>query len=125
VTGEATPVVCTGRTTSQPPSITSTPPATVQVTSHGAPLLPEAEAEQLSLEPNVSAVSLPTLSYQDWPPHWQSLTQRTSTNIVLVPAEACRVTTPLNALAWSVYLQLHPHQQLVQFFLGGITEGLV
>jgi len=40
VTGEANPVVCTGCTTSQPPSNTSTPPVTVKVTSHGTPILP-------------------------------------------------------------------------------------
>jgi len=40
VTGETTPVVRTGCTTSQPPSVTSTPPVTVQITSHRAPLPP-------------------------------------------------------------------------------------
>jgi len=40
VTGEANPVVCTGCTTSQPPSITSTSPVTAQVTSHVTPVFP-------------------------------------------------------------------------------------
>jgi len=38
LTGEATPVVYTGHTTSQPPPITSKPPVTVQVASHGRAL---------------------------------------------------------------------------------------
>jgi len=78
--------------------------------------------EQLSLEPDVSVVSTDTLNYQDWLSCWKSLTQHMSANIVLVSPEACRVTTPLKASAWSVYLQSHPHQELVLFFLSGITE---
>ena len=71
----------------------------------------------------MTAVPMSTLNYQDWLPHWQSLTKHTSTNIVLVPPEACRVKTPLKAPAWSIYLRTYPHQELVQFFLRGITEG--
>ena len=83
----------------------------------------EAEAEQLSLEPDMTAVPMSAINYQDWLPQWKSLTQCTSTNIVLVPPEACRVTTPLKVPAWSIYLRTYPHQELVQFFLRGITEG--
>ena len=42
---------------------------------------------------------------------------------MLVPPEARLVTTPLKALAWSIYLQTYPDQELVQFFLKGITQG--
>jgi len=43
--------------------------------------------------------------------------------MVLVPPEACLVTTPLKAPEWFIYLQTHPDQELVQFFLKGIKQG--
>ena len=42
---------------------------------------------------------------------------------MLVLPEARLVITPLKAPAWSIYLQTHPDQELVQFFLKGITQG--
>ena len=42
---------------------------------------------------------------------------------MLVLPEARLVITPLKAPAWSIYLQTHRDQELVQFFLKGITQG--
>ena len=81
------------------------------------------EAEQLPWELATPYVILPDCDYQLWLPQWQRLTQDTSTNIVLVPPEACRISTPLNASAWSIYLWTYPYQELAHFFLKGITNG--
>ena len=33
------------------------------------------------------------------------------------------ITTPLNAKNWALILSTHPNQELVQFFITGISEG--
>ena len=69
------------------------------------------------------AVTLLDLDYQHWLPQWQKLSQNSLPNRVLVPPEACRISTPLNTYAWCIYLQSYPYQELAQFFLEGISEG--
>ena len=41
----------------------------------------------------------------------------------LVPPQACKITTPLEVLAWRMLLISRPHRDLVHFFLMGITHG--
>ena len=71
----------------------------------------------------MSAATSPNLKYQHWLPQWQRLSWNVLNSMVLVPPEACRISTPLNASASSIYLWTYPYQELVQFFLKGITEG--
>ena len=69
-----------------------------------SPINIEGDAEQLPLESDTPAVTWPDHDYQLWLPQWHRLTQDPSTNMVLVPHEACRISTPLKASAWSIYL---------------------
>ena len=87
------------------------------------PINIEGDAEQLPLESDTPAVTWPDHDYQLWLPQWHRLTQDPSTNMVLVPLEACRISTPLKASVWSIYLWTYPYQELAQFFLTGITKG--
>ena len=69
---------------------------------------------------------LTTLSgfdYRQWLPQWQRVSCNTPSNAMLLPPEACKISTPLNVSAWSIYLWTHPHQDLAQFYVKGITEG--
>jgi len=60
--------------------------------------------------------------YQEWVPAWNAhLSDSPST--VKVPHEATAVTTPLKAENWASLLATHPNQELVQFFINGITRG--
>ena len=40
-----------------------------------------------------------------------------------VCASACKIHTPLKFKSWQYYLQTHPNQDLVHFFLDGISQG--
>ena len=42
---------------------------------------------------------------------------------VKVPHESMAVTTPLKVENWASLLATHPNQELVQFFISGISEG--
>ena len=68
---------------------------------------------------------LTTLSgfdYRQWLPQWQRVSCNTPSNAMLLPPKACKISTPLNVSAWSIYLWTHPHQDLAQFYVKGITE---
>ena len=43
--------------------------------------------------------------------------------VVVVPANAARVSTPLNPAAWQVMLQHRPNRDLVSRFMSRITQG--
>ena len=62
------------------------------------------------------------LGYTDWVVEWTSQ-YTTSPDVVIVPANAARVSTPLNPAAWQVMLQHHPNRDLVTLFIAGITQG--
>ena len=40
-----------------------------------------------------------------------------------VPPLACQIHTPLNLQSWQYHLSRHPNQQLVKYFLEGISSG--
>ena len=42
---------------------------------------------------------------------------------IALPNEFTKITTPLNAKAWSHFLQFHPDQDYAQYLLTGITQG--
>ena len=60
--------------------------------------------------------------YQEWVPAWNALLADLPVD-VKVPHEATAITTPLNSKNWARLLSSHPNQELVQFFITGISEG--
>ena len=64
----------------------------------------------------------PTPQYQTWLQVWGKHMEGASTS-VLVPASARSIQTPLILSNWSQALQTHPNQELVKFFLTGISHG--
>ena len=60
--------------------------------------------------------------YITWLPEWSHLIASCPTR-VHVPQEACVINTPLSLTAWKSLLTEHPHQELVQFFTTGISNG--
>ena len=63
-------------------------------------------------------------SYDDWLPQWKRhLSTMQMPDPPLIPHSAQFVHTPLNAKSWQVYLQSHPNQDLVNYFLDGLTAG--
>ena len=62
------------------------------------------------------------LDYTDWVVEWTSQ-YTASPDVVIVPANAARVSTPLNPATWQVMLQHHPNRDLVALFISGITQG--
>ena len=68
-------------------------------------------------------ITLSGFDYRQWLPQWQRVSCNTPSNAMLLPSEACKISTPLNVSAWSIYLWTHPHQDLAQFYVKGITEG--
>ena len=97
------------------------------------------------MDPNLSSsfCSLPTLPYcccadvelidpigdfQDilpdtkWLEKWQKI-PAASTAAPKIPPSACVISTPLSPRAWTDMLASHSNQQLVCFFLDGISNG--
>ena len=60
-----------------------------------------------------------TSDYTQWLQQWQKPFPLS----IHVPSEACKIVTPLQPIAWSQYLATHPDQNLVTFFIDGITRG--
>ena len=60
--------------------------------------------------------------YQEWVPTWTTHLSDSAVT-VKVPAEATSVTTPLISRNWALLLSSHPNQELVQFFINGISQG--
>ena len=58
----------------------------------------------------------------DWLNKWMTHTANSPTT-PLVPLQACQIATPLIASAWRTLLIAHPHRELINFFLSGITHG--
>ena len=46
-----------------------------------------------------------------------------SPSTIHVPPQARLITTPLSSSAWEYLLAEHPHQELVRFFISGISNG--
>ena len=67
-------------------------------------------------------MTTPSSNYNTWLPEWLQVTQSSPTRIH-VPQEACEVTTPLSLVAWKSLLAQHPHQDLVQYFTTGVSNG--
>ena len=62
------------------------------------------------------------MSYELWLPEWESHLTGTPPH-QMIPQSAKNICTPLVQNNWCQYLHQHPNQQLVQFFLKGISEG--
>ena len=60
--------------------------------------------------------------YKEWVPAWKVHLAGSPAD-VRVSHEVTAITTPLNAMNWASLLSTHPNQELVQFFLTGISEG--
>ena len=61
-------------------------------------------------------------SYPEWLQQWQDrIASRLDFN--KIPAQATHVQTPLILTVWRHNLQHHPHQDLVEYFLQGISTG--
>ena len=61
--------------------------------------------------------------HKEWVPGWNAHLAGSSSD-VRVPQEATAITTLLNAMNWASLLSTHPNQELVQFLLTGISEGI-
>ena len=75
--------------------------------------------------PIADPATLPAVSssnYITWLSEWSNLIASCPTRID-VPQEACVINTPLSLTAWKSLLTEHPHQELVQFFTTGISNG--
>ena len=59
--------------------------------------------------------------YKEWIPAWNTHLSDSPVD-VRVPQEARVITTPLIAKNWALLLSTYPNQELVQFFLTGISE---
>jgi len=69
-----------------------------------------------------SLCPFPSHPYVKWLPTWTTHMTGVS-NHIHVPLDATSVTTPLAPSNWQVLLTEHPNQQLVKFFITGITNG--
>jgi len=58
-----------------------------------------------------------------WLEKWEKITAAPTIVIPKIPPSACVISTPLLLPAWTHLLAGHPNQQLVQFFLDGISNG--
>ena len=75
--------------------------------------------------PKADLATLSTVSssnYNTWLPEWLHLIASCPTR-VHVPQETCVINTPLSLSARKSLLTKHPHQELVQFFTTGISNG--
>ena len=71
---------------------------------------------------NDSTITSTPLSYEDWLPLWtQHLTD--TPEVSAVPPSACEINTPLNTQNWHKCLCRHPNQELVSYFLKGLSAG--
>ena len=61
-------------------------------------------------------------SYDQWLPNWFDHLISGS-HPGAIPMEARHITTPLNKATWQHHLQDYPFQELVKFFLEGISNG--
>lgn len=74
------------------------------------------EAELMSTEDReCTSIS----NYTPWLQQWQKQFSLS----VHIPLEACKIVTPLQAAMWNHYLIRHPNQDLITFFISGITQG--
>ena len=62
------------------------------------------------------------LTYKDWLPLWKEHLTNTP-EVPVIPQSACKINTPLNTQNWHQYLFGHPNQELVSYFLEGISAG--
>ena len=80
------------------------------------------ETEFSSAALNDSTITSTPLSYEDWLPLWtQHLTD--TPEVSAVPPSACEINTPLNTQNWHKCLCRHPNQELVSYFLKGLSAG--
>ena len=71
---------------------------------------------------NDSTITSTPLSYEDWLPLWtQHLTD--TPEVSAVPPSACEINTPLNTQNWHKCLCRHPNQELVSYYLKGLSAG--
>jgi len=61
-------------------------------------------------------------SYKLWLSEWENHLSKVPDS-QLVPPSASAINTPIVQSSWDHYLQQHPNQKLVQYFLQGITKG--
>ena len=71
---------------------------------------------------NDSTVTSNPVFYKDWLPLWKENSINT-TEASVVSRSACKINTPLNTQNWYQYLFRHPNQELVSYFLKGISAG--
>ena len=71
---------------------------------------------------STSKQSSPFSSYEEWLMLWKDHVVDTP-NPSILPSSAQLITTPLNVWNWHHYLQAHPNQELVQYFITGLTVG--
>ena len=69
-----------------------------------------------------STDSAPPLNYSKWLQDWIALNKPSPTTVT-VPQEARHISTPLLPQEWKHLLENYPNQDLVTFFLQGLTEG--
>jgi len=69
-----------------------------------------------------SALHNTSLAYGQWLPQWTTHLKDVP-SVPRVCASACKIHTPLKFKSWQYYLQTHPNQDLVHFFLDGISQG--
>ena len=63
------------------------------------------------------------VNYQEWLQCWKEHLANNIQKELLIPSAACQINTPLNALNWQHHLAKHPNQDLVLYFLDGISNG--
>ena len=63
-----------------------------------------------------------SLPYDRWLPLWKERLSTVS-DLPVVPPSACKINTPLNANNWQHHLSTHPNQNLVLYFIDGISNG--
>ena len=63
-----------------------------------------------------------SLEYSSWLSLWRQQIQPNPVDIQVPPA-ACRITTLLHSDVWHHMLASHPDQNLIKFFIEGVTEG--
>ena len=64
----------------------------------------------------------PHLSYELWLQEWAKYLNNAPVEPT-IPLSASQICTPLIRKSWSRHLQNHPNQELVHFFLSGISQG--
>ena len=72
--------------------------------------------------PEVQLENQSDLSPATWITHWRNR-ESIAPSTPKVPLSACLITTPLSLSGWRNLLTGHPNQELVRFFLTGISEG--